>query len=95
MRFDGPIIGGGHKPAQSGTPFVCLFGPRSKEIVEAAASMGIDIPEGGLFLCAIKQDAGQNNVFEDVGEIAGVEIVPVVHLESAKPGDAIALERDE
>ena len=41
--------------------------------------MGVDDPERLVLAAQVKQRADQDRVFEDIGEIAGVEVVAVVH----------------
>ena len=41
--------------------------------------MGVDEAEGRALLFEVDEDAGQDRVLDDVGEIAGVEGVAVVH----------------
>ena len=49
------------------------------EIVAAGAGVGVDEAERRLLLGEIDENAGEDRVLEDVGEIAGVKGVAVVH----------------
>ena len=48
-------------------------------IVKPGAGVGIDNPERRFLLREIREDAHQHDVLENIGEIAGMERVAVVH----------------
>ena len=50
-----------------------------REIIEADPRMGVDDAERRLLALEIGEDPHQQRVLHDVGEIAGVEGVAVVH----------------
>jgi hypothetical protein len=54
------------------------------QVIEAKAGMGIEIGKGLLLARHQRNQASQDQVFEDVGVIAGVEGVTIVHGNSCK-----------
>ena len=61
-------------------------GLRAGEVVKPGAGMGVDIAQRRVLLRQIDEDAREDRVLEDVGEIAGVEAVAVVHRRRAPAG---------
>ena len=60
-------------------PFRCLLRALIGEIVKAFASVRIDDAKRRLFQREINQNARQDDMFENVSEIAGVKDVAIVH----------------
>jgi hypothetical protein len=49
--------------------------------------MGFDDPEGARLFRQMRKNPGEENMFEDVGEITGVEIVTIIHMTFAVPSE--------
>jgi hypothetical protein len=47
--------------------------------------MGLDGAERRWLRAKMQQDARQNNMLEDIGEIAGMELVTVIHSGASGP----------
>ena len=68
-----------HQPRDSGQPFAAARRLLAAEIVNACAGMGVDDAKRRRLLLQIGQDADQHDVLDDVGEVAGMEGVAIVH----------------
>ena len=51
------------------------------KIVEAAAGVRLDVAERCWFHLEVEESARQDDVFENVGEIARVKLVAIIHFE--------------
>src|SRR5205085_1103228 len=78
-----------HDARDSRPPFAAALRLLAGEVIAAAAGMAVDDAKGGRLLLQIKQDAHEHDVLDDVGEIAGVEGVAVVH------GGGVTISREE
>jgi len=58
------------------------------KIISARPGMGVDEAKGRFLALEMKEDARQNRVLEDVGEIAGVKGVSIVDLKRPRCGRA-------
>jgi hypothetical protein len=67
------------QPADARAPFVAAQGLGPAEIVEAGAGMGVDNAERGGLLAQMHQHAHEHGVLDDIGEVAGVEGMAIVH----------------
>ena len=68
-----------HQKLDAVAPFQSLAGLHAAEIVEARAGMGVDDAERRRLVAQMCQHAAQRGVLHDVGEVAGVIGVSVVH----------------
>src|SRR5215469_7785648 len=73
-------------------PFARSARFRSGEIGKAGARMGIDHPDRRRFAVQVRDHAGEDDMFVDVGEITGVKSMAVVHSLDA-PGTVSALSK--
>ncbi len=71
---------GGQNPRDPVTPFRRALRLPARQIESARPGMGVDEPEGAFLAGQINEDAGQNDVFEHIGEIAGMKGVAIVDL---------------
>ena len=69
----------GVEPADALQPFATAAGLLAMQIVEPDAGMGVDVAKGRVLAAEMQQDARQQDMFEDIREIAGVEGVAIVH----------------
>jgi hypothetical protein len=69
----------GEEPADALFPFAAALRFRTPEIIESGAGMDVDDAEGRRLGAQMHQDANDHDMLDDVGEIAGVEGVAVVH----------------
>ena len=67
------------KPLDAGVPFAAAARFLASEIVETRARMRVDHPKGGGLGEKMSENARERRVLDDVGEVAGVEGVTVVH----------------
>jgi hypothetical protein len=72
-------------PRDPGEPLAAAARLVACEIVEAGTCMGVDHAEGGGLLLQMKQDAREHDVLDDIGEVAGVKGMAVVHAASSTP----------
>ncbi|MFK4584244.1 hypothetical protein ABIF83_007721 [Bradyrhizobium ottawaense] len=68
-----------HQPRDAGQPFAAPARLVAVEIVEAGAGMGVDDAERPRLVLQIGDDARQHDVLDDIGEVAGVEGVTIIH----------------
>jgi hypothetical protein len=55
------------------------------EVAETGSGMGIDHTKCGRLFAQIMQDSAEHYVLEYVGEIPGMEFVPIVHNKCCQP----------
>ena len=68
-----------HQPRDPRQPLAAAARLVAVEIIEAGTRMGVDDAEGGRLVLQVSQDARQRDVLDDIGEVAGVEGVAIVH----------------
>jgi hypothetical protein len=78
--------------ANPAAPFGGFPGVQARKVIKATASMGLDIAERGLLRAKVQQSARQDNVLEDIGEIAGMKFVMVIHSAASR---AVSFEKSE
>src|SRR5262247_1384635 len=71
------------KAADAGVPLTAAARLLAAEIVEARAGMRIDCPKCCGLAAKMSENARERRVLDDVGEVAGMEGVAVVHLFSS------------
>src|ERR1019366_649561 len=72
-----------HELANPAAPFGGLSGLRAQKVMNAASGMGLDIAERRWLAAKMQKSAGQKNMLEYIGEIAGMEFVTVIHAKAS------------
>ena len=60
-------------------PFAAAARLRAEKVVAAGAGMGIDHAKSRRLVAQVREDARQHRVLVHVGEVAGMEGVPIIH----------------
>ena len=67
------------EPFDAASPFAAPRRRLARKIIKAASRMRLDKAQRRGLPAEVSQDSRQENMLEDIGEIAGVEIMRVVH----------------
>ncbi len=73
------LRGGGLQPAEAALEFQRALRGAGAQVVNATAGMGVDIAERRVLAAEGGQQAGQQHVLDDIGKIAGMEMVAIIH----------------